>query len=293
MNYLRDTDIMVLMVALVGAALSISCLRTGKPAFKVAARWMLWLCASFGFGALFTKIGLSGKSLTATASFCFLLWPLAETFYNWLAIDALSRSGNSIFPNYCLGENEWPVDKTSIRIREFLRAKQYRVVTCAVGKIGDDDCVRYHIFESPDRVTRVGVCFVVGPKGPLQPFFSISTTLEDERKIVTDNDYMPFGGFYPDNVFIERHPLSRSLSRLLKRHYKRLEKAGSKPVKWNGDPIAELNRDQLELEQLNTSLGFLVEPARRNELGNISREGRYRLWKEIWMLNYLGRPFSY
>jgi hypothetical protein len=293
MSILHDTDILVLAIAVLGAGLSLSALRTDKPAFKIAARWLLWFCGATGLGALLIKLDLSGKSLLVTTLFCFLLWPLLETLYNWLAIDALSRSGNPLFPKYRPGENEWPIDKTSIQIREYLRSKQYRALTSAIGTIGDDDCVRCAIFESPDHVSRVGVCFVVGPAGPLPPFFSISTILEDGRRIVTDNDSMPFGGFYPEHVFVERHPLSRSLPKLMKRHAKRLEKAGNKPVEWSGDPVAELNKDQQELEQLNTSLGFLVEPSRREELGNISSEGRYRIWKEIWMLSYLGRPFSY
>ena len=31
----------------------------------------------------------------------------------------------------------------------------------------------------------------------------------------------------------------------------------------------------------------------REENGKITYEGRYRVWKEIWMLNYLGRSARY
>jgi hypothetical protein len=293
MSYLHDRNLLALTAAFAGIAVSVWCLKSTMPLFRIFARWLLWLCASVGIGALLTKFNISGKSLSATILFCFLFWPLAETLYNWLAIDALSRSGNPLFPNYRAGANEWPVDKRSIRLREYLRTRKYRPMTCAIGKIGDDDCVRYHIFESADHCTRIGICFVSGPAGSLQPFFSISTSLADGRRVVTDNDYMPFGGFYPENVYVERHPLSRSLAGLVKRHEKRLGKVGNLPLPWSGDPVEDLNREQQELEQLNTTLGFLVEPAKREELGNISREGRYRIWKEIWMLNYLGKPFSY
>jgi hypothetical protein len=50
---------------------------------------------------------------------------------------------------------------------------------------------------------------------------------------------------------------------------------------------------QHELDRLNTELGFLHPHAEREDLGKFTHEGRYRVWKEIWMLNYLGRSARY
>jgi predicted GNAT superfamily acetyltransferase len=94
-------------------------------------------------------------------------------------------------------------------------------------------------------------------------------------------------------MYVERHPMVRRLSALLKIHERRVAGAGCAEAEWTSDPLADLNTLQHELEQLNVSLGYFVEPELREEYGNISREGRYRLWKEVWMLNYFGRPFSY
>ena len=293
MSYPHDTNFLILTFAVIGAGMSVFYLKMDHPVFKIFARWLLWFCVSIGFGTLFTKFEISDKSLFATALLCFLFWPLAETFYNWLAIDAMSRSGNSLFPNYRAGENVWPSDTVSIRIREFLRLAQYSNIACAIGRIGNEDCVHCHVFEDENRHNRIGVFFIFGPTGLLSPVFSISTILTDGRRIVTDNDYMPFGGFYPENMYVVRRPLARKLKKLLEIHNRRVTKTESAPLKWKGDPVADLNRQECELEELNTSLGFLVEPSQRDELGKISREGRYRIWKEIWMLNYLGRPFSY
>jgi hypothetical protein len=44
---------------------------------------------------------------------------------------------------------------------------------------------------------------------------------------------------------------------------------------------------------VNTELGFLHGHQDREEYGKISKEGRYRVWKEIWLLNYLGRTVGY
>ena len=57
--------------------------------------------------------------------------------------------------------------------------------------------------------------------------------------------------------------------------------------------LADLNEAQRELDLVNTELGFLNPKGAREERGKITFEGRYRVWKEIWMLNYLGRSARY
>ena len=69
--------------------------------------------------------------------------------------------------------------------------------------------------------------------------------------------------------------------------------AGVQPAPYSVEPLADFNSTQQELEQLNTELGFLHSYPEREDLGKISPEGRYRVWKEIWTLNYLGRSAKY
>jgi hypothetical protein len=57
--------------------------------------------------------------------------------------------------------------------------------------------------------------------------------------------------------------------------------------------LADLNATQHELDLINTELGFLHPHNQRDDFGKITQEGRYRVWKEIWMLNYLGRSSRY
>jgi hypothetical protein len=295
MQYLRDLNVMVLPLAFVAVVLSVSFIRGGKPSAAILARWSLWFFAAAGSAILLGKFHISSKPMWATALFCWLLWMLMETLYNWVAIDALSRSGLPLFPKYKLNDNgsEWPAGKTFIALRETLRNLQMHFVASAVGQLGSDECVRCPVYENADKTQRITIYFIPTSGGTLQAYYSIGTLLDDGRRIVTDNVYIPFGGFYPENMLLERRPLVRSLKRLMKLHDRRLLKIGGKAVQWSVDPVADLNSQQEELEQLNVNLGFLVEPALREEYGNISREGRYRLWKEIWMLNYLGKPFSY
>lgn len=295
MQYLRDLNVMVLPLVFVAVVLAVSFIRSGKPSASILARWALWFFAAVGMAIILNEFHVTTKPMWATALFCWLLWMLIETLYNWLAIDALSRSGLPLFPKYKLNDNgsEWPTGKSFIKLRETLRNLQLRFISSAVGQLGSDECVRCPSYENADKTLRIYIFFIPTAGGALQAFYSIVTLLDDGRRLVTDNVYMPFGGFYPDNEMLERRPLVRSLRRLMKIHERRLRACGAKAAAWALDPVMDLNNEQQELEQLNISLGFLVEPALREEFGNISREGRYRLWKEIWMLNYLGRPFSY
>jgi hypothetical protein len=77
------------------------------------------------------------------------------------------------------------------------------------------------------------------------------------------------------------------------RHKARLARVTDPLVPWQTDPLADLNAQQHELEQVNTELGFLFPRALYEEHGKITYEGRFRVWKEILMLNYFGRSARY
>ena len=120
--------------------------------------------------------------------------------------------------------------------------------------------------------------------------YSITTKGEGERRIVTDNLFLPYGGYYPEGWDISRKPLTGSLKHLLSLHHKRLIKSSLKPVVSEESALEDINDQQRILERFNTETGFLVPPSNQEEEGKITSEGRYRLWKEMWLLAYLGRP---
>ena len=53
-------------------------------------------------------------------------------------------------------------------------------------------------------------------------------------------------------------------------------------------PIDDINQQQQHMEMINTELGYLLPHAEREEFGKITPEGRFRIWKEAWQLDYLG-----
>ena len=60
---------------------------------------------------------------------------------------------------------------------------------------------------------------------------------------------------------------------------------------FEGDIRTKTNRLQLELEQKNREMGFLNKP-NQEDTHQISSEGCFRIWTEMWMLAYLGKTLS-
>jgi hypothetical protein len=153
--------------------------------------------------------------------------------------------------------------------------------------------LRVSIYQDSNAQTRLQITFLPHPNGAISVCYSLSSQTDGGYRYVTDNLYLPFGGFYPENWLVSRHPWRRSLPALIAGHRKRLSSASAIAVPWSTDPLNDLNAQQVELEQINTELGFLTPHQDREEHGKITYEGRYRVWKEIWLLNYLGRSAKY
>jgi hypothetical protein len=58
-----------------------------------------------------------------------------------------------------------------------------------------------------------------------------------------------------------------------------------------GDIRTKTNHLQWELEKKNREMGFLNEPNREDKQ-QISAEGCFRIWTEMWLLAYFGKTLS-
>lgn len=285
--------LLLLLALLVGVAFGTA--RRGCPLMAIMGRWAFWLGSSLGCALALHQFGISTRPVWALALFCFMLWFLLETAYNWMAIDALSRSDLPLFPVFRENSRgpEWPAAPRFIELREQLRKMGLRNVVSLVAEINGEPVMRCPVYETEDRLTRMQVLFLPHHSGAIQVSYAFSSLTEDGRRIVTDNFFLPFGGFYPESMEVVRKPWTRSLKRLLKVHEARLRKHGTPLVPWDISPTQDLNEQQGEIERVNTTLGFLVPVNQRSERGKITREGRYRIWQELWMLKYLGLSKSY
>ena len=160
-------------------------------------------------------------------------------------------------------------------------------------EIGGGIYLRLSVYQDREAKTRIQVTFVPQANGAISVCYTLTSCMEDGLRCITDNLYLPFGGFYPENWLVERKPWRRNLPWLVARHQRRLTASGEKLRPWTMEPLEDLNQQQFELERLNTELGFLLPHFQREEYGKMTYEGRFRVWLEVWMLDYFGRPTRY
>lgn len=269
--------------------------RIASPLLSIASRWLRWFVFAFGAAEICRIFELVNRPFWALALAFFLLWFLGETLFNWLAITAHSLSPLPLFPRYTVNRSgeEWPVQPRLLMVRKWLRSRGFKQTQALRAEIGSGAFLRVSIYQDAQATIRVQVTFIPHSNGAISACYAVTSMTEDNCRYLTDNLYIPFAGFYPENWYVERAPWRRSLPRLLARHRARLAKAGVSVIPMTSDPVTDLNDAQRELDQLNTDLGFLHPRAERENLGKITQEGRYRVWKEIWMLNYLGLSARY
>lgn len=269
--------------------------RLASPVLAIFNRWLRWIIFSVGAAMVCTQLQLIDRSFWVLFSGFFLVYFLIETGYRWLEIHALSVSPMPLFPRFAVNSSgeEWPTHPRLLALREWLRRQGFRLLQSLKAEVGGGIYLRTSVYQDATATLRVQVTFLPQPAGGITVCHTFSSQTTEGDRLVTDNLFLPFGGFYPENWFVERHPWTRSAARLLRRHEERVRSAGTPLTKWDLEPLGDLNQQQREVERINTELGFLLPHAEREDHGKISHEGRYRVWKEIWLLNYFGVPCRY
>jgi hypothetical protein len=269
--------------------------RYASPVLAILNRWLRWIIFAIGGAKICIDFEWIDRPYWILATALFLLWFLGETLYNWLAIHALSVSPLPLFPRFTINSSgeEWPTNPRFLKIRDWLRAQSFKQVQALRAEVAPGVSLRVSVYQDSEAQVRLQITFLPQPNGTISVCYSLATQTAGGYRYATDNLYLPFGGFYPENWLVSRHPWRRSLPKLLALHRRRLAQAHEISLVWNIDPLNDLNAQQLELEQVNTELGFLTPHHDREDFGKMTYEGRYRVWKEIWLLNYLGRSARY
>jgi len=269
--------------------------RRSVLALAILNRWYRWILFSSAGAWFVYDAGWTGKPFWSLLVVFFLMWFLLETAYQWVIIRALSRSPIPLFPHFDENEagEEWPAQKRFFPIRRWLKDNGFKAVQSLKAELMEGFSLRSLVYQSEDDRQRIQILFIPQRDGGTTVCFTILSATVEGTRYITDNLFLPFGGFYPENWYIERIPLTRRIARLYKKHMKRLDKTKEVFVPWEDEPLADINNQQRMLERVNTELGFLSPIEFREEFGKISQQGRYRVWKEVWLLNYLGKPISY
>jgi hypothetical protein len=269
--------------------------RRGSPLPAIFARWARWLFIGLGCASLLRLLGWSGYPLTVLLPVCLILWFLLESTYMWLAIRALNQHQLPLFPKFRASErpHEWPSQPRFIRLRELLRAQGLELEQALTAELDAAATVRAFIYADPKRTLRVNVLLLPNVRGNFMASLACDSCFEDGSRLITDNTFLPFGGFYPENWNVERRPWLRNPLRLIQRHHERLDAANRTPVAFSMDPEDQMLADLRKVEAVNRELGFLHDSVDVEISGRITPAGRSRVWQELLMLAYLGRPFRY
>lgn len=285
---------LLFIVAIVTVMLPMLGNRLLIPTFLVIGRWTRWFLFAALFAYFLKVFELSFRPDWVHFITGFALWFVLETGYNWIAIKALSRSELPLFPVFYVNEDgdEWPADKRFIELKDWLRAEKYNRLSALKAELFEGTFLRASVYESEDSFIRLQILFLPKRKGGAIACYTITTQTKSSERLITDNLFLPYGGYYPESWNICRKPLIGSLKRLLLLHHKRLLNSKLEPVTVEDDALVELNDQQRILERFNTETGFLVPRPRQEEEGKITSEGCYRLWKEMWLLAYLGKSVA-
>ncbi len=269
--------------------------RLASPVLAIFNRWLRWLVFSLGAASVCTQFELIDRPFWVLLVGFVLIYFLIETGYRWLEIHALSVSPMPLFPRFAVNSSgeEWPTHPRLLTLREWLRQQGFRPLQSLKAEVGSGIYLRTSVYQDATGNLRVQITFLPQPGGGITVCHTFSSQTTEGDRIVTDNLFLPFGGFYPENWFVERHPWTRSAARLRQRHEQRVRAVHAPLAPWDLEPLGDLNQQQREVERINTELGFLLPHAEREENGKISHEGRYRVWKEVWLLNYFGIASRY
>lgn len=268
--------------------------RMDLPILHVFSRWLRWFLLAALFAFFLHVFEFSYRPAWVLFLTGLAVWFVLETGYNWLAIKALSRSELPLFPTF--HENgdgdEWPADKHYIDLKDWLKSEGYKRSGALKAELFEGTYLRASIYESADQFTRIQILFLPRRQGGSNACYTIQTRGSAGERLITDNQFLPYGGYYPENWQLARKPLIGSLKRLLALHRKRLAKSKIQPVLVDSSALEDINGQQRILERLNTETGFLVPRPQQEEEGKITSDGRYRLWKEMWLLAYLGKSVA-
>lgn len=269
--------------------------RQASPVLAIVNRWLRWVVFSMAAAYLIHSFGWSTRPYWVLAATVFLVWFLFETLYNWFAINALSKSDIPLFPRFSPNDSgqEWPMQNRLTLVRDWLHDNNFRKVQALQADLGIGIKIRSCVYENTDRTIRLQVIFIPNRTGSVSACYSLASYTEGGIRLVTDNLFLPFGGFYPENWRVMRSPWTRALPKLLEKHRNRIATSGERVVPFETDPVDEFNHQQSVLEKVNTELGFLIPHHLRDEQGKITWEGRYRVWKEVWLLSYFGATNRY
>ncbi|MDA0848209.1 MAG: hypothetical protein O2827_00450 [Verrucomicrobia bacterium] len=260
---------------------------------RLFSHWARWLTFACAFSLMLTFFEWSNRADWVHFISGLAAWFILETLYYKISIHMLNISEMDLFPKYKndTNENLWPINKEVLKIKDLLSQEGFKEEETLKAEIIAHLVIRQAVFLDEARKVRLNVLFIPNAKNEIKLFYSLFSHRTSGEYLLTDNQNMPFGGYYPDHWTVNRYPISHSLKKLLKKHREAMSESEEEWSEVEGDIRTKTNRLQWELEKKNREMGFLNEPNREDKQ-QISSEGCFRIWIEMWLLAYFGKTLS-
>lgn len=260
---------------------------------RLFSHWARWLTFACAFSLMLTYFEWSNRADWVHFISGLAAWFILETLYYKISIHMLNISEMDLFPKYKndTNENLWPINKEVLKIKDLLSQEGFKEEETLKAEIIAHLVIRQAVFLDEARKVRLNVLFIPNAKNEIKLFYSLFSHKTSGEYLLTDNQNMPFGGYYPDHWTVNRYPISHSLKKLLKKHREAMSESEGEWTEVEGDIRTKTNRLQWELEKKNREMGFLNEPNREDKQ-QISSEGCFRIWIEMWLLAYFGKTLS-
>ena len=260
---------------------------------RLFSHWARWLTFACAFSLMLTFFEWSYRADWVHFISGLAAWFILETLYYKISIHMLNISEMDLFPKYKndTNENLWPINKEVLKIKDLLSEEGFKEEKTLKAEIIAHLVIRQAVFLDEARKVRLNVLFIPNAKNEIKLFYSLFSQKTSGEYLLTDNQNMPFGGYYPDHWTVNRYPISHSLKKLLKKHREAMSESEGEWTELEGDIRTKTNRLQWELEKKNREMGFLNEPNREDKQ-QISSEGCFRIWIEMWLLAYFGKTLS-
>jgi hypothetical protein len=288
-------QLIILLLGMLSLFIGFKASRLGSPVWAIFGRWTRWAFIATLVASTLRLFEWSGIAFPILLMVVGLAYFLLETLYNWIAISALSKSDLPLFPRY--EENpsgeEWPSEPSFIALRDWLRSNGFQRQQALKATLGNNILMRISSHDSADKKIRLQILLLPNERGSCAVCASFLSVTKSGKTLLTDNVFLPFGGFYPDEWSVERRPWTRSIGKLHDRHKARIDAVAEPLQPFTSSPYEQIRQDQQHLEQLNQELGFLTNPHDVEDLGRLTPAGKARVWQEVWTLAYLGLPLSY
>jgi hypothetical protein len=260
-----------------------------SPVNKVAIRWLRLVWVGLFLAYVFELTFFGGVPYWRLWVMGILTWLLADSVYLWLYILAWDKSDLPLFPSIReVDAIAWPANKRFFTIKDWIRGNAYQEVGNVEYYHEDAVLQQVVLYESPCRRIRLQVIILTDGGGVILDQVAFVSETAEGQVLVTDNVFLPYGGVYPEKWSVRRFPAVRRVHTLAVKHLTTLGlRDWETVVPMDAPAKGWVLKLQNALECANVEAGILNAVGDRDEYGKMTGEGRYRIWKEMLLLNYL------